>query len=113
MAFRPVGWYRGYINTGFVVFNKIHQPIFDPIEDGQYWTGWGSDDIHLGYQIHRFGFKVHELSYKWNHMTMFSEPWNGSPSRFDSYIIHYAGHGVWDKSNRVEQIAADIERIYG
>jgi len=47
---------------------------------------------------------------------MFSEPWNGSPSRFDSYILHYAGGGRFPdkgKQSRVQLIRDDIKKIYG
>lgn len=110
--FGNVGWTEGYINTGVFLTSKQHREIFTKI-DGEYWTDLGFDDVHLGYQIRRFGFKVKELSFKFNHMTMFSEPWNGSPDRFDSYIIHYAGVGVFEKGlDRVEQIKKDHDRLW-
>ena len=48
-------------------------------------------------------------------MTMFSEPWNGSPDRFDSHIIHYAGQGIFDTgeaSDKLEQAKLDYKRLY-
>jgi len=111
--FGDVGWREGYINTGFFVASKIHRDIFQKIGE-QYYGGFGYDDAHIGYLIHKHNFKVQELSYKWNHMTMFSEPWAGSPSRFDSYVIHYAGAGIFDNcSTRLEQMKKDHEVIYG
>ena len=109
-----VGWTEGYINTGFAVFSKKHRDIFQPIQ-GQYWTGWGSDDVHLGWKIHRLGFEIQELPYQWNHMTMFSEDWNNYANRIYSNIIHYAGVGIFDKQyqTRIENIKADIEHLYG
>ena len=73
--------------------------------------GFGIDDIHLGYQIHKMGFEIQELPFQWNHMTMFSEGWNGYANRFDSYIIHYAGAGTFDESNRTNQIKNDIKKL--
>jgi lipopolysaccharide biosynthesis glycosyltransferase len=67
-----VGWTEGYINTGFAIFSRIHKDIFQPI-NGEYFMEFGIDDVHLCYQIHKYGFKIHQLPYKWNHMTMFSE----------------------------------------
>jgi len=61
---------------------------------------------------HKLGFEVHELSYKWNHMTMFSEPWNGNADRFESYIVHYAGQGIFDAGGRQQQIQNDAEKVY-
>lgn len=109
------GWEAGYPNTGVFVVSQPHREIFRKFK-GQYWTELGFDCVHLGYQIHRLGLKMFELSYKFNHMSMFSEPWHGSPSRFGSYIIHYAGAGGFlDKGNRsrVELIRDDIKEIYG
>lgn len=113
--FGNVGWETGYINTGFTVFSKCHRDIFQPI-DGKYFMDFGYDDVHLAYQAHRFGFKFQELDFKWNHMTMFSRPWNNYSDRFKSYIIHYAGEGVFDKpevKNRFEQIKNDLKVIKG
>jgi|TARA_R110000803_G_scaffold113255_1_gene181616 lipopolysaccharide biosynthesis glycosyltransferase len=108
-----VGWVSGYTNAGTFMLSNIHKNIFEPV-NGEYYKGWGSVDVHLAYNIHKYNFKVHELSYKWNHMTMFSEGWNGSPNRFDSYIIHYAGHGIFDRNinSKVNQIHSDYKTIY-
>lgn len=108
-----VGWKEGYTNAGTFLVSKQHKNIFTPHE-GQYWLDWGSADLHLSYNIHKYKHKVHELDFRWNHMTMFSESWNGNPNRFESYIIHYAGGGVFDPKykNRTSQIRADYNQIY-
>lgn len=110
-----IGWKTGYINTGVFVVCKSHRKIFRKF-NGKYWIQKGFDDVHLGYQINRLGFKIAEFSYQYNHMSIFSEPWNESPSRFNSYIIHYAGKARFpDRGNRtrVELIRDDIKEIYG
>lgn len=112
--FGDIGWTESYINTGVFVVSKPHKIIFEKI-DGQYaehadFDG-GFDDVHLGYLIHKNGIGIHELSYKFNHMTMYSEPWNGNPDRFDSHIIHYAGAGMFDAPSRIEQIKRDRKRL--
>jgi len=95
--------------------SKPHAPIFDTI-NGEFWEDLGWDDVHLGYQINSKGFFFHtsELSFDFNHMTMHSEPWNGSANRFNSQIIHYAGRGIFDRdvSSRVEQIRKDIKLLW-
>lgn len=113
-AWGNVGWENGYTNAGTCVISKMHKNIFNP-HNGKFWTRDGSVDLHLSYNIHKYGFKVHELNYKWNHMTMFSEPWNNNANRFDSHIIHYAGVGIFDGKNqtRLEQIKKDYNQIYG
>jgi len=109
-----IDWKDGYVNTGVFVTSKMHKDIYRKIND-EYYTEWGTDDIHIGYLINKLGYKVKELSYKFNHMTMFSEEWNGSPDRFDSHIIHYAGRGIFDNSpakNKLEQAKLDYVRWY-
>ena len=106
-----VGWVNKYTNAGTFLVSKPHANIFDSHE-GKFWKKHGSADVHLSYLIHKFKHEVYELNFKWNHMTMFSEPWHNNANRFDSYIIHYAGRGLWNKQNRIEQIKHDIKVIY-
>ena len=118
--FGQVGWSRGYINNGVFIVSSMHKPIFQKI-NGEYWTGFGSDDVLLGWQIHKHGFKIHQLGYKFNHMSMFSEPWNRSASRFDSHIIHYAGGAKFPGNkaaknttqDKVSFMKKDMERSWG
>jgi len=108
-------WEKDILNAGLYIVSRIHRNIFTKIK-GKLYDGLGCDGNHYMYQIMRFGYKYIDLGYKWNHMSMFSESWNGSPSRFDSYILHYAGHGAFsDKGNRSRSqlIKDDIMRIYG
>lgn len=112
-------WISGYFNGGMFVVSRLHREIFTKI-DGKLWGEdfrvLGAIQAHLSYQIMKQGHKYIDLGYKWNHMSMFSESWNGSPSRFDSYIIHYAGGGRFpDKGrrNRMQLMKDDIEKIYG
>jgi len=110
-----IGWNAGYINTGVFVTSKCHRDIFQSI-DGKFFTDWGTDDVHIGYLIKKLGYDVMPLPYQMNHMTMFSEPWNDNPNRFDSHIIHYAGNGIFDKNiatSKVHQAQLDKEKIYG
>jgi lipopolysaccharide biosynthesis glycosyltransferase len=105
--FGEIYWFGGYINTGVFLTSKCHRDIFTPI-DNQYYTGWGSDDVHIGYQINKLKMLIYRLPFHFNHMTMFSEPWNNSASRFNSYIIHYAGNGIFDSTSKISQIRNDI-----
>ena len=108
-------WKEGYLNAGFYVVSSIHKDIFTPI-NGEWWGGIGYDCNHYCYQIFKQGHKYVDLGYRYNHMCMFSEPWNGSKSRFDSYLIHYAGQANFpDKGNRsrTQLMVDDIAKIYG
>ena len=107
-----VGWTEGYTNAGTFLISKCHKNIFLP-HNNQYCLGDGSADLHLSYNIHKYGHKIHELDFKWNHMTMFSEEWNHYADRFKSYIIHYAGGGIFRNNNnagetKLDQIKKDI-----
>jgi hypothetical protein len=84
--------------------------------NGKLWEAKGFDAPFYSYQIMRLGYNYVDLGYKWSHMSMFSEAWNGSPSRFDSYILHYAGAGAFsDKGerSRTQLIVDDVKKIYG
>jgi hypothetical protein len=111
--FIDVEWQYGYINTGVFLVSKVHRNIFQPYK-GEYWTGWGSDDVHLGFMINLYRHRICELTYKFNHMTMFSETWNGSPDHLKSFIIHYAGKGIFNKGikSRLKQIQHDLSVLY-
>ena len=116
--FGPISWNENYINTGVFVTSREHREIYTKINN-QYWTDWGSDDIHLGYLIEKNKFEIDDLGYKFNHMTMVSESWNKNADRFDSHIIHYAGRGLFGDApsygvkNKLEQAKSDYKRVYG
>jgi len=98
------GWDTGYLNTGVFVMSKQHQDILEYKKEALY-NDLGFDDVYLGWRIEKFGYKFFELPFQWNHMSMFSE--NNGPSRFDSYIIHFAGNGFHPMLDRTEQIRQD------
>jgi len=103
-----VGWREGYINTGVFVISKEHKIIFDEIDIDSLWLDFGFDDVELGYQINKLNIPIHELSFKFNHMSMFSEEVLGNNSRFDSYCIHFAGNGHIPFLPKYEQIKRDF-----
>ena len=111
--FGNIGWRNEYINTGFFMVSKKHKDIFQPIKN-TYWNGFGFDDALLGYNIKKLKLDIKDIGYKYNHMIMFNEAWNGKPKRFNSFIIHYAGAGVFDNKipNKFKQIKKDFNTIY-
>lgn len=108
----PVNWSTGFMNGGIYIVHKCHKNIFKKTD--KLWGYPGFDSGHISYHIAKYKLKHIDLGYSWNHMTMFSEPWCGA-NRFDSYIIHYAGNGIFDQDcpSREEQIKRDFYRIYG
>lgn len=113
----PVDWTGvgtpGYPNSGVLMVSPEHQVLFEPGPEGRYYTSHGSDDVHIGYQLHRHKtVSLAILEPAWNHMILHSEM---GLNRFDARIIHYAGTGVFDEGvpDRVEQIRRDIKRVYG
>ena len=113
-----IGWREGYINTGVFLTSKQHKDIFTK-HNGEYYTDWGSDDVHIGYNINKQGHKIHELDYTFNHMCMFSEPWNGNPDRYKSNIIHYAGNATFPGfeggrgEGRTQLMRFDLTHLWG
>jgi len=63
----------------------------------------------FGYNIHKHNFTIQELPFQFNHMSMFSEEWNGSADPFESFIIHFAG-----RNNRTDAEIKEVrDKIYG
>ena len=110
-----IDWQEGFFNMGVYIVSSIHRDMFQRV-NGKLWEDMGWDSPFYSYQIVRFGYKYIDLGYKFNHMSMFSEDWNGRPSRFDSYIIHYAGGAHFPdkgKRSREQLIRDDVRKIYG
>jgi len=104
---KDIGWKSGYINTGVALFSRDHRCIFD-LDPNNLWLEPGFDDVELRYQSIVNNIEIYELPFQFNHMTMFSEKWNEYASRIDSFIIHYAGVGLFSRHNsRLDQIKSD------
>lgn len=109
-----IDWDEGFFNMGVYVVSKIHRDIFQRV-NGKLWEDRGWDSPFYSYQIMRLKYYWTNLGYKFNHMSMFSEEWNGAPSRFDSHLIHYAGRASFPdkgKRSREQLIKDDAKRIY-
>jgi len=102
-----IGWRKDYLNSGVFVCSRMHKKIFT-LNPKNYYQGLGYDDVQIGYNIKKYGFKIFELSYKFNHMSMFSEI---GKNRFFSYIVHYAGIGFSSKISKAEQMRNDYKKI--
>jgi len=105
--FGDVGWKKNYINTGFALFHKEYRDIFEPKKSEELWMDLGYDDVWLGYQIHKKGYKIKELSPEYNFMSMFQESWS-KMSKSEAKVIHYAGQGFHINIDRVDEIRQDL-----
>lgn len=97
-----LGWISGYMNAGVVVASKEHREVFNTSIEEINEVQEIPDIItpeqdYFNYMIRKLGFGIYELDYKFNHIRYFS------PNRFDSYIIHYAGSGVYDIDLQLKQ----------
>ena len=105
------GWTTGYFNSGMVVLSRCHREAmtldFNDVRtrDVAMPPGFPSQNT-TNYLARRSGFPICELGYKWNHMSIFSENWNGAPNPLDSYIAHYAG---LKPEPRLERAASDFK----
>lgn len=120
-AWGDVNWTNGYINMGIWLISKPHKNIFTKV-NGEIWnqdgkiTGYSGEQSHFGWLTKKLGHETMDFGFKFNHMSMFSEPWNGSANRFDSHIIHYAGGGRFPDKGHLSAIQLcqrDKEIIYG
>jgi lipopolysaccharide biosynthesis glycosyltransferase len=104
-----IGWNKGYTNSGVLMLSNMHREIFNPdLHEYPLWEKDGTAELENGYRLKMLGFEVYELDYTFNHMSMFSEAWNNYASRFESYIIHYAGGGFYRFMPQWKQIKQDL-----
>lgn len=103
-----------YPNTGVFLVSRQHADIFNPIQ-GKLWADIGWDDVQMGWQIVAQDHKIAELDPVFNWASMYSEEWNGSKSRFDAFIIHYAGQALFpEKGDRTRlQLMRDDAKHWG
>lgn len=105
-----VNWRAGYMNSGVFVVSKIHRDIFRMIfQYGVYDCKY--EQTNTNWYIHKAGFKIHKLNYKWNYMGIMRVYYGLDPRK--AYFIHYAGGGIFSGTSRHEQIKQDYEFFYG
>jgi hypothetical protein len=83
-------WDRiAYYNTGVMVVSRSLRHIFKPPEEVKRIRNSYGEQTWLNLQIMEKEVKVHELSHKFNHMSIMNHL--TGVSRKAAYIIHYAG----------------------
>ena len=107
-----IGWRRDYINAGVILVSKPHRDVIYTSEEevemlANLKMNIYNEQTYLNYKIRKSGFEIFPLKFKFNHTSLFSEPWNKCANKFDSYVIHYAG-----KFNQFELMLADYNYIF-
>jgi len=110
--FGGIGWTSDFINGGLWVVSKPHANIFSAI-NGELWNLFGLEMTHINYTLQRLGHTLCKLPFVFNHMSMFSEPWNNNADRLKSHIIHYAGGAKFpgNDKDRVELMKQDAKQL--
>jgi len=107
-----IDWDSGYFNSGVIIVSKEHRDLFKltdkVIQTIVHEMSGAKEQTLLNYRVRKYGYEVHELDFRFNHTRIFSEPWNGSPSRLDSFIIHYAGH----QKSKQRLIKKDFKQLF-
>ncbi len=104
--FGDIHWVGGYVNSGCMVFSKIHKDLFAP--GRELYMDLGYDDVYLGYWIVKLGYKVYNFDLRFNYMHHFDE---GGTNRLYAYVIHYAGQGF--TGDRMGDLIRDYLYFYG
>lgn len=101
--FNPQDWDKRYFNTGVLVVSREHSEMFNqpPVEINSFY-----EQTYLNVMICHLGFKIHDLSYKFNRMSIMDNA-TGEP-RHDAYFVHYAGWSMWSEVNKTQNILTDI-----
>lgn len=103
---------RRYFNSGVMVISRTHRDAFrltdqDRQAIAQGLLGGPKEQNLCNWKAREAGCACHELDYRFNHMRMFSERWNGAPHRLGSFFIHYAG----SQRRKVHRMRRDHARL--
>jgi len=100
-----------YFNSGVVLYNTKHKELFklpdNPKDIYNINLGSFKEQSYLNWQVANAKINVTPLSFKFNHLSMFSEPWSGADKK-ESYIIHYAG----GQATKAQKMKNDFKYFY-
>ncbi len=109
-------WESGYVNAGVLVVSSQHRELFqidsyvrEVLRKNR--LGAFQEQNILNWKIRKTGFRIRDLGYKFNHMSMFSEPWHGNKSKYDSFILHIAG-GHKKSYRKLKKDAEILQRMW-
>ena len=110
-----VDWKNPYFNSGVMLLGKQHKAIFDPTLSELHRWGSGefrknhvnllNDQPYLNHRLNSLGIPLFDLGSKFNHTRVIKETY----TRFNSYMIHYAGPSGHRYGERIEQIGKDAK----
>jgi lipopolysaccharide biosynthesis glycosyltransferase len=88
-----LNWHKYYFNSGVVVSSKRHKAMYEFDEKDLEIVrtknlGSFKEQSYLNWKTRKLGFLMHNLGYRFNHLSMFTELGH---DRKKSCIIHYAG----------------------
>lgn len=106
-----------YFNSGVVVASRRHRDAFDLTDRDRDAIRAGDlagckEQNLLNWKVRELGLEVHALDFRYNHLSMFSERWNGRARRLESFILHYAG-SQRRKSRRMQRDAKKVLAAWG
>lgn len=97
-SFGGQAWGTGrYFNSGVVVASRRHREVFRLSEQDRMVIARGDlggckEQNLCNWKVRESGFPVHELDFRFNHLSIFSGRWCGLPHRMNSFFIHHAGN---------------------
>lgn len=99
-----IGWVKGYINVGVMVMSREHSGLFRLDKNLKCDTKFPEQTL-INFNLKKEGYKVHQLSHRFNHMSFLNVPHN---DRLHSYISHYA---AIPQKLREAMIEEDLRRL--
>ncbi len=109
-----VQWRNTYFNSGVMVLGKKHKQVFDPARpELKLWSTGEfraneinllNDQPYLNHRLNDLGIELLDLGYKYNHTRVITD----THTRFNSYLIHYAGPSGHRYGSRLEQLQKDF-----
>jgi hypothetical protein len=105
-----IGWGNGVFNAGVMLVSGQHREAFNPFSPVRYFHKWFLITFEINYKVQALKIKIFDIKYNFNHCskaTICGGTIRKDLSRFNSFIIHYAG-GREYKDARISDIKWDL-----
>lgn len=112
-SFGETAWgSRRYFNSGVLVASRMHQNAFVLTKEDRRIICEGNlggckEQNLCNWKVRCSAHKIQQLDYRYNHISMFSERWNGHPHRMGSFFIHHAG----SQKRKQQRLRRDSRRL--